>query len=63
MIFSRSLRRNPHDLLGITRSPQLPRGKSRLLSGWFCPESWLSMLFLKGPRLSLSSPVLDYPCT
>jgi histone H2B len=32
-------------LVGITRSPQLPRGKSRLLSGWFCPERWLSICF------------------
>ncbi|KAJ6867349.1 hypothetical protein NC652_038539 [Populus alba x Populus x berolinensis] len=59
MIFSRSLLRNPQDLLGITRSPRLPRGRSRLLSGWSCLESWLSMLFLRELRLSLSSPVLD----
>merc|ERR1712101_7744 len=39
-----------------TRDPPSPPGRSRPLSGFFCQESLQSMLSLKEPRLSPSTP-------
>ena len=42
--------------LSTTRGQPSPLGKSRLLSGFSCPENWPSTLCLKEPRLSPSTP-------
>ncbi|KAL6142071.1 hypothetical protein ACLB2K_060354 [Fragaria x ananassa] len=44
----------------LARSRRLRRGRSRLLLGWCCRESWPSMQSLREPRPSPSLLVVDW---